>query len=135
MVAKKTAMLQLMKDVPGNIVGVRALGRVTEEDYRSTFVPALEKASSESGEINLLMIFETDLSNFTFGAWMQDAKLSLKHFGKWNKVAIVSDQKTVERLAPVLSFISPAEAKGFPVSDIELAKGWLTTPKENAAAR
>ena|SRR4051812_29491998 len=127
-------MLQIMKDVPQNIVGVRALGKVTEDDYKNTFVPAVEKASTEQGGINLLMILETDLANFTYGAWMQDAKLSLKHFAKWNKVAIVSDQKTVERLAPVLGFISPAESKGFPVSDIELAKLWLVAPKESTSA-
>ena len=126
-------MLQIMKDVPGNVVGVRALGKVTEEDYKQSLVPALENASKKSGEINLLMIFETDLGNFTYGAWMQDAKLSLKHFAKWNKIAIVSDQKIVERLAHVFNFISPAEAKGFPVSDIELAKLWVAAPKDDAA--
>ena len=125
-------MLQIMKDVPANVVGVRALGKVTEEDYKTSFVPAVEQAS-KAGEINLLMIFETDLGNFTYGAWLQDAKISLKLFANWNRVAIVSDQKVVERIAPILNFISPAEAKGFPVSDIELAKIWVAASKENTA--
>ncbi|GEO10831.1 STAS/SEC14 domain-containing protein [Segetibacter aerophilus] len=123
-------MLQIMKDVPTGVVGVRALGKVTEEDYKTSIVPALEKASKEFGEINFLMVLETDLGNFTPGAWMQDAKASLKHFAKWNKIAIVSDQKIVEKLAHVFTYISPAEAKGFPVSDIELAKGWVAAPEE-----
>lgn len=125
-------MLQIMKDVAASVVGVRALGQVTKEDYQQSLLPALEKAA-ESGEINLLMIFETDLGNFTYGAWMQDAKMSLKHFAKWNKIAIVSDQKIVEKVAPVFSFLSPAESKGFPVSDIELAKIWVAAPKEMTA--
>lgn len=125
-------MLQIMKDVPANVVGVRALGQVTQDDYQQSLVPALEKASKEFEEINFLMVFETDLSNFTYGAWMQDAKVSLKHFAKWNKIAIVSDQKIVEKIAHVFSFISPAESKGFPVSDIELAKIWVAAPKESA---
>ncbi len=118
-------MIQIMEDVPTNVVGLRALGKVTEEDYQQNVLPALEKASKEFGEINLLMVFETDLSNFTYGAWMQDAKASLKHFAKWNKIAIVSDQKIAEGAAPVFNFISPAEAKGFSLSDIEIAKVWV----------
>jgi hypothetical protein len=119
-----------MRDTPANVVGVRALGKVTEDDYKQTLVPALADASKQFKEINFLMVFETDLGNFTSGAWMQDAKISLKHFAKWNKIAIVSDQKIVEKLAHVFSFISPAEAKGFPVSDIELAKTWVAAAKE-----
>jgi hypothetical protein len=127
-------MLQIMGDVPAHVVGVRAVGKVTEEDYKQSLVPALETASKEFGEINFLMIFETDLGNFSYGAWMQDAKVSLKHFAKWNKIAIVSDQKIVERLAHVFNFISPADAKGFPVSDIELAKNWVAAPAKSAAS-
>jgi hypothetical protein len=119
-----------MRDVPANVVGVRALGKVTEEDYKTALVPALEKAAKELGELNFLMIFETDLRNFSYGAWMEDAKMSLKHFGKWNRVAIVSDQKIVEKLAHLFNFISPAEAKGFPISDIELAKTWVVSNKD-----
>lgn len=123
-------MLQLMKDVPAHVVGVRALGKVTEDDYKQALVPALENASKEFGEINLLMVFETDLGNFSWGAWVQDAKESLRHFAKWNKIAIVSDQKIIEKFAYVFNFLSPAHAKGFPVSDIELAKTWVAAPKE-----
>ena len=125
-------MLQLMNDVPAHVVGIRALGNVTKEDYETTFVPAIERAA-KNGEINFIMVFETDLSNITYGAWMQDAKMSIKHFGKWNKVAIVSDQKYVEKLAYIFNYLSPAEAKGFPVSDIEIAKAWVAAPAASAA--
>jgi len=123
-------MLQLMKDVPPHVVGVRAVGNVTKEDYEQTLLPALEKSAKEQGEINLLMVIETDLSNFTYGAWMQDAKASLKLFTKWNKIAIVIDQKWIEKLSYAFNFVSPAESKGFPISDIELAKNWVAAPKE-----
>ena len=122
-------MLQIMKDVPAHVVGVKAMAKVTEDDYKQTLVPALENASKQFGVINLLMVFETDLGNFTWGAWAQDAKESLKHFGKWNKIAIVSDQKIVEKFAYVFNLVSPADAKGFEVSEIEVAKGWVAAPK------
>lgn len=123
-------MLQIMKDLPQHVVGVRAVGQVNKDDYEQTLVPAIEKAAREYGEINFLMLLETDITNFTYGAWMQDAKISLKHFAKWNKIAIVTDQKVIEKMSHLFSFVSPAEAKGFPVSDVELAKAWVAAPKE-----
>lgn len=119
-----------MKDLPQHVLGVRAVGTVTKDDYEQTLVPALEKAARENGEINLLMLFETEVGNFTYAAWMEDAKLSLKHFSKWNKIAIVTDQTVIEKASHFLSFVSPAEAKGFRVSDIEIAKAWVAAPKE-----
>ena len=123
-------MLQIMEDLPAHVVGVRALGHVNKDDYEQTLVPAIEKVARDFGEINFLMLFETDVKNFTYGAWMQDAKMSLKHFAKWNKIAIVTDQKVIEKISHIFNFISPAEAKGFPVSDVELAKAWVAAPKE-----
>jgi hypothetical protein len=123
-------MLQIMKDLPQHVVGVRAVGNVNRDDYEQTLVPAIEKVAKEYGEINFLMLLETDIGNFTYGAWMQDAKMSLKHFAKWNKIAIVTDQKVIEKISHFFSFVSPAQAKGFPVSDVELAKAWVAAPKE-----
>lgn len=123
-------MLQIMKDLPEHVVGVRAMGRVNKDDYEHTLVPAIEKVAKEFNVINFLMILETDVANFTYGAWMQDAKISLKHYVKWHKVAIVTDQKVIEKISHFLSFVSPAEVKGFPVSDVELAKAWVAAPKE-----
>lgn len=123
-------MLQLMKDLPQHVAGVRAVENVNKDDYEQILLPAIEKVVKEFGEINFLMLLETDISNFTYGAWMQDAKVSLKHFAKWNKIAIVTDQKVIEKISHLFSFVSPAEAKGFPVSDVELAKAWVSAPKE-----
>ena len=123
-------MLQILHDVPAHVVGVRAVGQVSKDDYEQTLLPAIEKVAKEYGEINFLMLFETDVQNFTYGAWMQDAKMSLQQFSKWNKIAIVSDQKVVEKFSYIFNYLSPAEAKGFPVSDIALAKTWVAAPKQ-----
>ena len=75
-------MLQIMKDLPQHVVGVRALGHVNKDDYEQTLVPALDKVAKEFGEINFLMLFETDITNLTNGACIQYANMSLKHFAK-----------------------------------------------------
>lgn len=122
-------MLQIMSDLPANVVGVRAAGQVDKDDYEQKFLPAVDSVAKQFGEINLIMVFETDLGNVTYGAWMRDAWASLKHFTQWKKVAIVSDQPIVEKYSHLLSYISPAEAKGFKLAELDLAKVWVTTSK------
>jgi hypothetical protein len=126
-------MFQIMTDVPAHVVGVRAVGQVTKDDYEQTLVPALEKVSKQFGELNFIMVFETDLSSFTYGAWMQDAKISFKHFAKWNKIAIVIDKTMIQKLSYVFNYISPAESKGFSLEELETAKAWVAAPKEATA--
>lgn len=123
-------MLQIMNNLPEHVVGVRAAGQVNKDDYEQTLVPAIEKVAREFNEINFLMILETDVTNFSYGAWIQDAKISLKHYAKWRKVAIVTNRKAIEKISHFLSFVSPAQVKGFPLSDVELAKTWVALSKE-----
>ncbi len=123
-------MLQLMTDAPPHTVGVRAVGKVDKEEYESILLPALEKAIKQYGELNFIMVLETDVGNFSAGAWLDDIKAGLKYFTKWNKIAIVIDQKPVQKITDFISALIPGEAKGFPVSDIELAKAWVAAPKE-----
>lgn len=118
-------MLLLMTDAPPHVVGVRAVGKVSEDEYENILLPALEKAIKQFGELNYIMVLETSVANFSVGAWLNDIKAGLKHYTKWKKIAIVTDQKFVEKITDFVSLLIPGQAKGFPLSDIKLAKAWV----------
>ncbi len=40
-------MLQLMKDLPEHVAGVRAVGHVNKDDYEQILVPAIKKVVKE----------------------------------------------------------------------------------------
>ena len=84
-------MLQLLEDLPEHVVGVRATGNVTKEDIETVLIPAIDALVAKTDKINYLLILETDLSNWDFGAWVSDAKLGIQNFTKWTKIAVVSD--------------------------------------------
>lgn len=119
-----------MTDAPPHVVGVRAVGKVDKDEYESILLPALEKAMKQYGELNFIMVLETSVGNFSAITWLDDIKAGLKHYTKWNKIAIVTDQKPVEKITNFVSALIPGEARGFPVSDVELAKAWVAAPKE-----
>ena len=119
-----------MTDVPSHVVGARAAGKVDKADYESKLLPEFERVAKEHGKINFIMVLETGVGNFTAGAWMDDVKAGIKHFTKWNKIAIVTDQTAVQKISDLLSAIVPGEIKGYPISDVELAKAWVSAPDE-----
>ena len=123
-------MLLLMTDTPAHVVGVRALGKVNKAEYESVLLPALEKAIKQYGKLNYIMVLETSVGNFAPEAWLEDIKAGLKHYAKWNKVAIVTDEKFFEKITDFVSLLIPGEARGFPLSELEVAKAWVAAPKE-----
>lgn len=120
-------MIEKLNDVPDYVAGFKASGKVTKDDYENVIIPSLEKILKEHGHIHFLLVLDTEVGNFTAGAWMNDALIGIKHLSKWKKMAIVSDQKGVEKITDIISPIMPGESKGFPLADLEAAKNWVSS--------
>ena len=118
-------MLQLLEDLPETVVGLRAVSEVTEEDYKQVVLPALETVHKKFGKLNLIMVLETSVTNYTPGAWLNDLKAGLKYFTDWHKIAIVSDEKMVQKVTDAVSFLMPGESRGFALADLPMAKLWV----------
>jgi hypothetical protein len=119
-------MLQFINDLPDYVVGIRATGIVDKEDYERVLIPRMEELSKKQGKVNYLLVLETDLKNFTAAAWWEDFKLGVKNLTKWGKIAIVTDQKSVERLGDVFTHFIPGESRGFKISELNEAMRWVT---------
>ena len=125
MALEKTIMLTIIPDLPDNVVGVKATGEVTRQDFNAVVMPAVDALASQTDKVNYLLLLETDISKFQAGAWMKDAILGLKHLFKWNRVAVVTDQKAVEKFTDVFSYAVPGNYKGFSTAELETAKQWV----------
>jgi hypothetical protein len=118
-------MLQLIEDLPETVVGVRAVNQVSEDDYKQVVLPALEAAHKKFEKISLLLVLETSVTNYTIGAWINDIKAGLKYFTDWHKIAIVSDEKMVQKVTDAVNFLMPGESRGFALADLPMAKLWV----------
>lgn len=47
-------MLETLRDLPPGVTGVRAVGRVSREDYERTFEPLLDDARRDGRRLRLL---------------------------------------------------------------------------------
>ena len=120
-------MLQFIKGLPSHVVGIHAIGDVTSEDVERVLKPHIEDLVQRQGKINYLLVLETGIQNFTLGAmWVNDVKVGLKNFTKWNKIAVVSDQKIIEWFSDIFHFFVPGKSKGFPLSELDEAVKWIS---------
>jgi hypothetical protein len=106
---------------------VKATGEVTTQDYNAVVMPAVDSLASSADKNNYLLYLDTDLSNFSAGVWAKDAILGLKHLFKWNKVAVVSDNRGVEKFTDIFSYAVPGEYKGFSTSEYDQAVQWVSS--------
>lgn len=112
-------------DTTDNIVAFRALAEVTKDDFLTAVIPAVEHLVKQTNEINFLLVLDTDIENFTAGAWIQDALLGLKHLGKWNRAAIVTDTDEIISFTNGFSFIVPGEFRGYKKVEFNKALNWV----------
>lgn len=120
-------MLQKMTDLPSNVVGFRATGKVTSHDYETVLLPAVDKQVEKTDKLNYLFVLDTDISDFNIGALMNDAKAGIKYFTKWNKIAIVSDQNGVNKFTDAFGHLLPGHTRSFTLSQLEEAKQWIAS--------
>ncbi|UPT72237.1 MAG: STAS/SEC14 domain-containing protein [Flavobacterium sp. JAD_PAG50586_2] len=117
-------MIQLITS-PDNIAAFRAIGEVTKQDYENVVVPAVEAVVAKHDELNFLLELDTELGNFSAGAWFEDVMIGLKNFGKWHRAAIVTDSDNIISFTNAFSYIAPGEYKGFKKDELDIALLWV----------
>ena len=120
-------MLEKLENMASHVAAFKATGVVTKEDYNRLLVPEIERVDKEHGHIHFMMVMETSAKNFSFGAWLQDALEGLKHYRGWKKIAIVTDEKGIEKFSNIFSAVIPGSSRGFPLKELEQAKQWVSS--------
>jgi Putative heavy-metal-binding/SpoIIAA-like len=68
-------MLEKISDVPDSVLGFKASGELTSDDYRNVLVPAVEAALQSRDKLRLLYLLGDDVTGFSAGAAKQATKL------------------------------------------------------------
>ena len=122
-------MLKLINDLPQHTIGIHAYGDVTVTEYEEELIPLLDAQVKKSKSINYILVLETNIKNFDPGLWCGSARLGLKYFFNWNKVAMVSDQKGLLGYSDLFKYILPGKFKNFPLDQLDQAIRWVSEKK------
>jgi hypothetical protein len=117
-------MIKVIENMPVGTVGLEAVGKVSEDDYRNVLLPAVS-AALERGDVRLLYVLGRDFESYSPGALWADTKLLAGNRKAWRKVAIVSDADWLENSVKAFGWLMPGEVKVFETDDLDDAKEWL----------
>ena len=123
-------MITIIPEAPENVAAFNETGEVTKEDFENLVLPRVKAKIEQFGELNYLMYLDTDLDNFTAGAWLEDALLGLKNLTKWNRAAILTDNQHVQNFTEIFSVLMPGEFKSFPKGNLYNAMYWCKNGNE-----
>ncbi len=118
-------MIVQIPDLPDTMVGFRADGEVTKEDFEIVKLQ-VSNLVEKTGKLNYLLFLDNSPADFTFGAWMQDALLGINHITKWNRAAIVTDSETVINFTSAFSKVMPGEFRGYHKAEYQKAVDWVS---------
>lgn len=120
-------MIERIDDVPETVLGLRASGEVSADDYREVLEPALRSAA-ESGEIRLLYVLDPSFA-MDAGAMMQDAKvgidLGFAHRAAWKRTAVVTDAEWVAKAIRAFAWMAPGEVRVFGLAELDAGRDWV----------
>jgi hypothetical protein len=125
-------MLERLTGLPSGVEGVKAVGKVSKEDYDRVLEPMLNEARTDGRRIRFLYELGPDFEGFTPAAAWEDAKIGLRSMRLFDGCAIVSDTGWLREAARLAGFLMPCPVRTFRVQERASALEWLGSLPEAA---
>ena len=119
-------MFEVIEGLADGVVGFSAVGKIGDDDYETTLIPAIDDAVAQYGKVALLMVLGEDFDGYTFGAAVDDARLGFRHVSSFRRIALVTDNEWLRNGAAAMMYLIPGETRGFSIDDLATAKDWIT---------
>lgn len=125
-------MLAFLDRSSENVLGVKATGKLTHEDYQR-FVPKLEELIAKHGKVRVLFDL-VDCRGWEVGAAWDDVKFCFKHHKEVDCCAVVGEKKWQEWMTKLSSpFFN--DVKYFDKAELEKAWQWVQEDSNAAVAK
>jgi len=115
-------MIEILPESHDNILGIKASGKVTDQDYKEVIIPKLDSILSKYDKGKFLYYLSDEFEGFELGAMWDDLKYAGGHHDKFDKIALVGGPKWVEWTSKVCGHLVTPEMKTF--AEDQLAEAW-----------
>jgi hypothetical protein len=116
-------MIKVIKDLPDNVVGIVAKGRVTNEECANILRPVME----DSLKHDKVRLYYEIGSRFPGAAW-EDLRIGVEHIPQWERIAVVTDVGWVRHTVNALRFLIPGEVRVFTTHQAYQGCAWISSP-------
>jgi len=118
-------MIEKLNDLPHGIRGVKALGKVSRNDYTTVLEPMLDEARREGQRVLFLYEIGPGFESFSPGAAWEDAKVGLRSMLQFDGCAVVTDRGWIREATRLAGFLMPCAVRVFGCAEREQAIAWL----------
>lgn len=119
--------LELMDGLPDQVVAVRAVGEVDDDDYEEVLEPAIADALSRHDKIRLMYVLGPEFTGYDADAMWKDTKLGAKTFTSYERMAVVTDTAWLRRTVKAFGWLIPGDVRVFPYDELDAARTWITS--------
>ena len=116
-------MFVMLAPVRGNLVAVRAEGRLTDADYK-TFLPTLEAVIKEHGKARLLVDM-TLFEDWDLHAAWDDVVFEIKHWRDLERIAVISASEHADWASRAADFLTGEQTRFFEPDESDAAWKWI----------
>jgi hypothetical protein len=118
-------MIEILPTTETDQLEFRLSGHITQADYESALVPAVEAALAKHDRIRILVILDAEFTGLDMGAAWADTKMGLSHWRGFDRVAVVTDSSWIRVGTRAMAAIFPCPVQVFPSAELAAARVWL----------
>jgi hypothetical protein len=119
-------MITQIENLPNNVIGLIYGQNITAHDYETVVFPVIKNATKDQKKIRIIFQLNNDFDHMSMKAMVDDAFVGLEYFNKWERIAIVSDNKGINNIIKAMRFLLPGDVMIFPLSEFDSAKEWIS---------
>lgn len=120
-------MIEMIEGLGEGVIGARAVGKVTADDYESTLIPAVEAALSTHDKIRMLYVLGSEFDGYDAEAALDDTRMGMHHWSDFERIAVVTDHGVYRTAIKGFGFLMPGEVKVFGVDELDAAEDWISS--------
>ncbi len=120
-------MIELISELPDNVVGIVARGRVTSEECSNVLRPAMEVSLKRHDKIRLYY----EIGSRFPGAGWGELSIGLDRQPQFERVAVVTDTGWVRQTVNALRFLIAGEVRVFTSLEADEGRAWIASPSND----
>ncbi|MGZ4582845.1 MAG: STAS/SEC14 domain-containing protein [Mycobacterium sp.] len=121
-------MIEIMHESAGDVVGVRATGKLSAADYRDVLAPAVRTLLKRFGRLKVVFLIDEPFDGWSLRGACVNTLFDIKHRNDFDKVAVVGaprwEQWCVNLAAPL---VMGGELRTYDRERLDAAWQWVRT--------
>ncbi len=118
-------MIEVLPGSEGNILILKAAGKLTDKDYKEVLIPRLESIIQEHGRARLLIDMGDEFHGWEAEALWDDARFGLTHRNDFDKMGVIGGPKWLEWGLKLATMIMSGEIRSFASIERAEAMRWI----------